>query len=168
MICEPRIGRFPEYRAWRKPLSWIFGEKHNDQYYRVPEVGGVLADWLDESDTSWYKKTYELNWINTYIYIYIHTYIYIYIYIYIQYQSTWISSLPSFSVPGLSNGCPWVRCIRNFFVCQDPVEKKVFIPFRRCRHPVQLLFGTFLLFLGCWGCWLPLRYAEVWYWRWKI
>lgn len=64
MICGPRIGRFPEYRAWRKPLSWIFGEKHNDQYYRVPE---------------------------------------------------------------------------------DPVEKKVFIPFRRCRHPVQLLFGTFLL-----------------------
>ena len=31
---------------------------------------------------------------------------------------------------------------------QDPVEKKVFIPFRRCRHPVQLLFGTFLLSLG--------------------
>lgn len=67
MICGPRIGRFPEYRAWRKPLSWIFGEKHNDQYYRVPE---------------------------------------------------------------------------------DPVEKKVFIPFRRCRHPVQLLFGTFLLLVG--------------------
>lgn len=24
---------------------------------------------------------------------------------------------------------------------KDPVEKKVFIPFRKCRHPVQLLFG---------------------------
>ncbi|CAJ1350949.1 unnamed protein product [Effrenium voratum] len=31
---------------------------------------------------------------------------------------------------------------------QDPVEKKVFIPFRKCRHPVQLLFGTFLLLVG--------------------
>ena len=67
MICGPRIGRFPEYRAWRKPCKWIFGEKHDDQYYRVP---------------------------------------------------------------------------------QDAVEKKVFIPFRRCRHPVQLLFGTFLLLVG--------------------
>eukprot|EP00435_Cladocopium_sp_Y103_P066120 s165_g28.t1 len=67
MICGPRIGRFTDYRAWRKPLSWVFGEKHNDEYYRVPE---------------------------------------------------------------------------------DPVEKKVFIPFRRCRHPVQLLFGTFLLLVG--------------------
>ncbi|CAK9004216.1 unnamed protein product [Durusdinium trenchii] len=67
MICGPRIGRFPEYRSWRKPWSWLFGEKHDDQYYRVP---------------------------------------------------------------------------------QDPVEKKVFISFRRCRHPVQLLFGTFLLLVG--------------------
>eukprot|EP00438_Fugacium_kawagutii_P017792 Skav205875 [mRNA] locus=scaffold766:227242:256068:+ [translate_table: standard] len=64
MICGPRIGRFPEYRAWRKPWKWIFGEKHDDKYY------------------------------------------------------------------------------------QDSVEKKVFIPFRRCRHPVQLLFGTFLLLVG--------------------
>lgn len=31
---------------------------------------------------------------------------------------------------------------------QDPAEKKVFIPFRKCRHPVQLLFGTFLLLVG--------------------
>ncbi len=39
MICGPRIGRFPEYRAWRKPCKWIFGEKHDDQYYRVPQDG---------------------------------------------------------------------------------------------------------------------------------
>mmetsp|Transcript_65852 Transcript_65852/g.155076 ORF Transcript_65852/g.155076 Transcript_65852/m.155076 type:complete len:596 (-) Transcript_65852:40-1827(-) len=31
---------------------------------------------------------------------------------------------------------------------EDPIEKKVFIPFRKCRHPVQLLFGTFLLLVG--------------------
>jgi len=31
---------------------------------------------------------------------------------------------------------------------EAPVEKKVFVPFRRCRHPVQLLFGTFLLLVG--------------------
>lgn len=31
---------------------------------------------------------------------------------------------------------------------EDPVETKVFIPFRKCRHPVQLLFGTFLLLVG--------------------
>ena len=37
MICGPRIGRFPEYRSWRKPWSWLFGEKHDDQYYRVPQ-----------------------------------------------------------------------------------------------------------------------------------
>jgi hypothetical protein len=54
MICGPRIGRFPEYRAWRKPLSWIFGEKHNDQYYRVPEVGGVLADWMNLTNPDTY------------------------------------------------------------------------------------------------------------------
>ena len=30
---------------------------------------------------------------------------------------------------------------------QGAVEKKVFVPFRKCRHPVQLLFGTFLLLL---------------------
>ncbi|CAK8991498.1 unnamed protein product [Durusdinium trenchii] len=31
---------------------------------------------------------------------------------------------------------------------EDPAELKVFIPFRKCRHPVQLLFGTFLLLVG--------------------
>ena len=31
---------------------------------------------------------------------------------------------------------------------QDPAERKVFIPFRKCRYPVQLLFGTFLLLVG--------------------
>ncbi|CAJ1340019.1 unnamed protein product [Effrenium voratum] len=66
-LVGPRIGRFAEYRAWRKPWAWLVAEKHDDKYYRVPE---------------------------------------------------------------------------------DPVEKKVHVPFRRCRHPVQLLFGTFLLLVG--------------------
>lgn len=42
MIIGPRIGRFPEYRAWRKPWSWLFGEKHDDQYYRVPEAASSM------------------------------------------------------------------------------------------------------------------------------
>ncbi|CAE7337143.1 unnamed protein product [Symbiodinium natans] len=63
----PRIGRFPSYRAWKRPWSFLWIENHDDAYYREPE---------------------------------------------------------------------------------EAVEKKVFIPFRKCRHPVQLLFGTFLLLVG--------------------
>ena len=40
-------------------------------------------------------------------------------------------------------------CVENASALQQgAVEKKVFVPFRKCRHPVQLLFGTFLLLLG--------------------
>ena len=34
---------------------------------------------------------------------------------------------------------------------EDPAEKKVFIPFRKCRHPVQLLFGALNVTIGSTG-----------------
>mmetsp|Transcript_79106 Transcript_79106/g.218909 ORF Transcript_79106/g.218909 Transcript_79106/m.218909 type:complete len:632 (+) Transcript_79106:107-2002(+) len=37
-ICGPRVGRFPEYRAWRGCWRWICAERNDDAYYRGPQT----------------------------------------------------------------------------------------------------------------------------------
>jgi len=37
-ICGPRIGRFPEYRAWKGPLRWLFAERNPSEFYRMPKL----------------------------------------------------------------------------------------------------------------------------------
>jgi len=37
-ICGPRIGKYPDYRAWKGIWRVIFVERNNSEYYQLPEL----------------------------------------------------------------------------------------------------------------------------------